>query len=173
MDHFRILGVNHDASNADVRKAYLDLAKHWHPDRNSNPDAARRFQLIQEAYETLKTTDQRVIYLRERLGGDGGEEWSMIKRKGGGRRGDFHNVSADFDAAAREQAKKYSKMQWQAMTSFERLIHPKVLIGIVLPLTIITSWGMSSLRSYLKNYRQENDVTSQTSHGKNQAKNKV
>uniref|UniRef100_A0A1I8HBH9 J domain-containing protein n=1 Tax=Macrostomum lignano TaxID=282301 RepID=A0A1I8HBH9_9PLAT len=55
-NYYAILEINPDASEAEVRKAYRQMALRWHPDKNqTNPDEAeRRFKLISEAYETLE-----------------------------------------------------------------------------------------------------------------------
>jgi len=157
MDFFRILGVSHDSSNEEIKKAYLDLAKVWHPDRNADHDATRRFKMIQEAYENLKTPDKRAIYLRDRGEGDAGDDWVRARRRNAGYSGGpshgvgakTHNVGADFDRAVKDQSKRHSRTMWKAMNFFEYLIHPKILFCVVVPVAMLTSWGMSSVRTYL------------------------
>lgn len=51
--HLRALGLDQDASPGAIRKAYLRLAKKWHPDKNQSEEARHRFARIQEAYEYL------------------------------------------------------------------------------------------------------------------------
>lgn len=54
IDYYKILGVNKDASQEAIKKAYKKLARKHHPDLNPNdPDAQRRFQEINEANEVL------------------------------------------------------------------------------------------------------------------------
>ena len=52
-DHYGALGLSANASLADVKKAFRQKASFYHPDRNSAPDAAQRFQAVQTAYEVL------------------------------------------------------------------------------------------------------------------------
>lgn len=52
-DHLKVLGLKKDAPEEALRAAYLGLAKKWHPDRNSRPSAAAKFQRLTEAYRAL------------------------------------------------------------------------------------------------------------------------
>lgn len=53
-DYYKILGVEKDASDPEIKKAYRKLAIVHHPDKNpGDEEAAERFQNIGEAYETL------------------------------------------------------------------------------------------------------------------------
>lgn len=61
-DYYRILGVPRDATPEEVRNAYFDAARHWHPDANPDPSAQERFIQAQEAYEVLSNADQRKAY---------------------------------------------------------------------------------------------------------------
>src|SRR6266545_7773414 len=68
-DYYKILGVDRKASEEDIRKAYRDLAKKHHPDRNPNDkQAEERFKEINEAYQVLSDTTKRTHY--DRLGSD-------------------------------------------------------------------------------------------------------
>jgi hypothetical protein len=58
VDYFKVLGLPESASRNDVKRAYRDLAKLWHPDVNREPNAPAVFILINEAYEFL-LDDQR------------------------------------------------------------------------------------------------------------------
>ena len=61
-DHYAALGVAPSASLADIKKAYRQKAAFYHPDRNDAPDAARRFQAVQKAYEVLSDDTARPAY---------------------------------------------------------------------------------------------------------------
>eukprot|EP00301_Raphidiophrys_heterophryoidea_P001968 c10923_g1_i1.p1 GENE.c10923_g1_i1~~c10923_g1_i1.p1 ORF type:complete len:424 (+),score=122.70 c10923_g1_i1:255-1526(+) len=62
-DFYELLGTPRDASEADLKKAYYKAAKKYHPDQNrEDPDAARKFSEINEAYEVLKNPEKRAMY---------------------------------------------------------------------------------------------------------------
>ena len=62
-DFYDILGVNRDASEEDIKKAYRKLAMKHHPDRNpDNPKAEDQFKEAKEAYEVLSDPQQRAAY---------------------------------------------------------------------------------------------------------------
>ncbi len=83
-DYYKILGVDRKASDDDIRKAYRDLAKKYHPDRNpNNKQAEERFKEINEAYQVLSDSKKRQHY--DRLGSD----YSQWQRRGG-TPGDFN-----------------------------------------------------------------------------------
>ena len=59
---YDVLGVSRDVSLSALKRAYRKLAIKYHPDRNKDPDAVEKFQLIATAYEILKDEDQRRDY---------------------------------------------------------------------------------------------------------------
>tara|TARA_B100001093_G_C26477296_1_gene863256 strand:+ start:239 stop:763 length:525 start_codon:yes stop_codon:yes gene_type:complete len=52
-NYYNILGLSPDASEDDIKKAYKHLAKKYHPDKNTEPDAEQKFKEISEAYQYL------------------------------------------------------------------------------------------------------------------------
>jgi molecular chaperone DnaJ len=66
-DYYGILGVRRDASADDIKRAYRQLARQFHPDVNSDPAAQDRFKEINAAYEVLSDPKKREIV---DLGGD-------------------------------------------------------------------------------------------------------
>jgi curved DNA-binding protein CbpA len=61
-DHYRVLGVGHDASTPEIRRAYRRLARQHHPDRNPGPDSPERFRSLAEAYAVLNDPARRARY---------------------------------------------------------------------------------------------------------------
>lgn len=62
-DYYEILGVQRDASDGEIRKAYRQMALKYHPDKNpENPQAERRFKDAAEAYEVLSDKKKRQAF---------------------------------------------------------------------------------------------------------------
>ena len=81
-DYYDVLGVNRDASDEDIKKAYRKLAMKYHPDRNpDSKEAEEKFKEGKEAYEILSDADKRRAYdayghagVNPQMGGGGGPE---------------------------------------------------------------------------------------------------
>lgn len=50
-DYYKILEVQRNATEAELKKAYRKLALKFHPDKNKDPNAAEHFKEVGEAYE--------------------------------------------------------------------------------------------------------------------------
>ena len=62
-DYYKILEINKNATDEEIKKAYRKLAKKWHPDKNlNNPRAEEKFKEIQEAYDVLSDKKKRENY---------------------------------------------------------------------------------------------------------------
>ncbi|GBF98383.1 molecular chaperone [Raphidocelis subcapitata] len=71
-DYYDVLGVPRSASDQDVKKAYYKLAKKYHPDTNKgDSEAAKKFQEVSKAYETLRDPEKRRLH--DALGREGME----------------------------------------------------------------------------------------------------
>lgn len=85
-DYYEVLGVNRNASEDDIKKAYRKLALKYHPDRNPGDHTAEeKFKELGEAYECLSNPQKRSLYDQY------GHEAFAGARGGGGFGGGFHD----------------------------------------------------------------------------------
>jgi molecular chaperone DnaJ len=63
-DYYDILGVPRSADKSDIKRAFRQLAREYHPDVSQHADAETRFKEINEAYEVLSDDDKRARYDR-------------------------------------------------------------------------------------------------------------
>ena len=61
-DYYEVLGVDKNASEAEIKSAFRKLAKKYHPDVSKEPDAAEKFKEAQEAYAVLSDAQKRSQY---------------------------------------------------------------------------------------------------------------
>ncbi|KAL6764863.1 molecular chaperone [Haematococcus lacustris] len=119
-NYYDVLGLGSGASDQEIKKAYYALAKKYHPDTNKdNADAAKRFQEVQKAYETLRDPEKRRLYDQvghenmERMEqGGGGPEAGPSGFRGGGFPGGFPfgGLGADIFQQIFEQDPMLSQM---------------------------------------------------------------
>ncbi|MFZ2853689.1 MAG: molecular chaperone DnaJ [Rhodocyclaceae bacterium] len=90
-DFYDILGVNRDASDEEIKKAYRKLAMKHHPDRNpDNPKAEEHFKEAKEAYEILSDGQKRAAY--DQYGHAGIDPQAGMGGGGGGGAGGFSDA---------------------------------------------------------------------------------
>lgn len=78
----QVLGLEKDATQADIKKAYRKLALKFHPDKNSAPNAEGAFKAINTAFDTLSDPSKREVY--DQYGHEGE---AQMRQQGGN--GDF------------------------------------------------------------------------------------
>lgn len=96
-DLYEILGVQRGASDQDIRKAYRELARKYHPDRNpGDKQAEERFKEASYASEILQNKEKRALYdefgesgLREGFNPDAFRQYQRARSGGGGAGGGF------------------------------------------------------------------------------------
>ncbi len=89
---YEILGVQSDSSKEEVTKAYRKLAREYHPDKNSSPEATEKFQEVAKAYEDI---------MKDPVAGSGIPE--DIFNEFPGLFGQFGNVFGNFMAQRKKQ----------------------------------------------------------------------
>lgn len=98
IDYYKVLGLDRNATQADIRKAYRKLAKQYHPDVNKNdPQAQERFQEINEANEVLGDPEKRKKY------DEYGEHWAHAE---------------EYEAQRRQYEQQYGQAQQGAYGNF-------------------------------------------------------
>lgn len=75
IDYYSVLGVDKNASEADIKKAYRKMARKYHPDINpNNTDAEKKFKEVNEANEVLSKPENRKKYDKY------GENWKHAEQ---------------------------------------------------------------------------------------------
>lgn len=78
-DYYEILGIGRDASQDQIKSAFRNLARQYHPDVNPEPDAEEKFKEINEAFAILSDPEKRAAY--DRYGHAGvsgnGSQWDF------------------------------------------------------------------------------------------------
>lgn len=81
-DYYKLLNIDRDAGDRQIKKAYRTLSKKYHPDKNpGNESAAQKFVEIAEAYDVLTDSEMRQVYDQH------GHEGVKQRKQGGGRPG--------------------------------------------------------------------------------------
>jgi molecular chaperone DnaJ len=134
-DYYKTLGVPKTAKTADIKKAYRDLARKYHPDANANKgnaDAGERFKEITEAYNVLSDEKQRKEYDEARSmfgggfrvpagarGGAGGSTFDLGDLFGGDGLGDvLGGIFRGRGGTAQSRARRGADVETESTLSF-------------------------------------------------------
>lgn len=74
-DYYEILGLQRDASQDEIKRAYRKLARKYHPDVSKEENAEASFKEVSEAYEVLKDPEKRAAYDQLGSGWQSGQEF--------------------------------------------------------------------------------------------------
>ena len=120
-DYYEILGVERDASEDDVRRAFRKLARQYHPDINKDPGASEHFKEANEAYEVLSNGERRAQY--DRFGHDGPQGFGSGQPGFGGF--GFEDIFDSFFGGMRSQTRRPqrgSDLRYDLQIAFEEAI---------------------------------------------------
>lgn len=128
-DYYAILGVERDATEEVIKKAYRKLARKYHPDVSKEKGAEEKFKEVGEAYDTLSNKEKRAAYDqlgRFRPGEDfrPSQDWSTRFGGGGQEEFDLSDIFKNFGAAfgggrANSRARRGQDYEVQARITLE------------------------------------------------------
>ncbi len=119
-DYYEVLGVSRDASQEEIKKAYRSLAKKYHPDVSTDPNATEKFAEIQVAYDCLSNPEKKANY--DRFGTEDMNGFASGGTEGGfGFEDIFSSFFGGFGANTRSRsgAKRGSDLQVDVTITFE------------------------------------------------------
>lgn len=111
-DYYLILGVSRNATAAEIKTAYRNGCKQFHPDKNAHPDAHLRFIEIHEAYEFLGDEKQRKAY-------DLAQTRKVTPR--------YEHYYHQKENAARNRAREYARQDFE---QFKKSKYYKIAVGV-------------------------------------------
>ncbi|CAG5104412.1 Similar to l(2)tid: Protein tumorous imaginal discs, partial [Cotesia congregata] len=111
-NYYEVLGLSRNCSAKEIKKAYFQMAKKYHPDQNKSPDAADKFRLVSEAYEVLSNETKRKEY----------DTWGATSEQMGMGNAGFNPGSASGGGGG-GQGQGYANHNW----NFQSTINPEEL----------------------------------------------
>ncbi len=111
-DYYQILGVSKTASQSEIKTAYRNGCKQFHPDKNAHPDAHLRFIEIHEAYEFLGDEKQRKAY-----------DLARIRKV----TPNYEQYYRQKEYAARNRAREYARQDFE---QFKKSKYYKLAVGV-------------------------------------------
>lgn len=125
-DYYDVLGVEKNADDAAIKKAYRTLAKKYHPDVSTEDNAEAKFKEVQEAYEVLSDSQKRSQYDRFGHQANNGAGFGGANGFGGGFDFDINDIFSSFfgggQAQRTNQRRKGQDTQRRMNISFEEAV---------------------------------------------------
>lgn len=129
-DYYEVLGIDKSASDDEIKKAYRQMAKKYHPDINKEPGAEEKFKEVNEAYEVLSDPQKKATYDQYGFAGMDGMNF------GGGSGfegfssgfGDFSDIFSDFfgGSAFGGSSRRYSRNSSEPRKGQDRLMQMRI-----------------------------------------------
>jgi DnaJ-class molecular chaperone len=119
-NYYRILGIDEDATESDIKSAYRKLVKENHPDRNKSPRAVDVFKNVQDAYTILKNPDLKATYDASRTMLQSGLP--------------HHHLEKHVDWGAEKIKKDSGRKTARNLAIFEQVTRPRTILLLGLPL---------------------------------------
>ena len=120
IDYYRILGVDEEANENEIKSAYRRLVKENHPDRNKSPEAVDVFKNVQDAYTIFKDPSLKATYDASRAMLQTGLPHFHQERK--------------IDWGAEQIKKESGKRTAKNLAIFEQITRPRTVLMFGLPL---------------------------------------
>ena len=98
-DYYDVLGVGKTANEEEIKKSYRGLAKKYHPDVSTEPNAEEKFKEVQEAYDCLSDSQKRSQY--DQFGHDGPQMGGFEGFSGG-----FSDIFSSFFGGGSRQSSR-------------------------------------------------------------------
>ncbi|CCV64210.1 Chaperone protein DnaJ [Alteracholeplasma palmae J233] len=119
-DYYEVLGVSKTASAEEIKKAYRQLAKKYHPDISKEENAEAKFKEVQEAYDVLGDQEKRSNY--DQFGHAGAQGGNPFEGFGGGFGGaDFSDIFSSFFGGGRSSQQNSRQTQYRG-NDIERMM---------------------------------------------------
>jgi molecular chaperone DnaJ len=115
-DYYEVLGIERDASDEEIKRAFRQLAFKYHPDHNPDNEAEEKFKEVNEAYEVLSDPDKRAAYDRF---GHGGVDGFWEQDFGLGGFGDIFDAFFGGATATRQGPQRGADLYYSITTAFE------------------------------------------------------
>ncbi len=118
-DYYEVLGIDRNATDEEIKRAFRKLAFKYHPDHNHDDKTGERFKEVNEAYEVLSDRDKRAAYDRFGHGGAEGLFGRGFEGFNFGGFGDIFDAFFGGAAAARQAPQRGADLSYRITITFE------------------------------------------------------